>query len=151
MYGTQFNDIISNIAFIRMFFTLFSNKNNYNIIRLTENWNTYFSNNNIIFKIILNTLTFIQILFLFLFNLVCNLVIEKWNLFFFQIMILEHLHFCLANHACVSHLLRGQPHLLECYYQNYLIGTHLCVHPVSEWSGFFYPSVWIVHKLQCFK
>ena len=41
-------------------------------------------------------------------------------------MILEHLHFCLANHACVSLLLCGQPHLLECYYQNYLIGTHMC-------------------------
>ena len=47
--------------------------------------------------------------------------------------ILENLHFCLANHACVSHLLRGQPHLLECYYWNCLIGTHMCVHPVSEW------------------
>ena len=136
MYGMQCNDIISNIVFIRMFFTLFSNKNNYNKIRLTENWNTYFSNNNIIFKIILNTLTFIQILFLFLFNLVCNLVIEKWNLFFFQIMILEHLHFCLANHACVSHLLRSQPHLLGCYYQNCLIGTHMSVHPVSGLSVF---------------
>ena len=77
--------------------------------------------------------------------------VEKWNLFFFQIMILEHLHFCFANHACVSHLLRGQPHLLECYYRNCLIGAHMCVHPVSEWSDFFYPSVWIVHKLQCFK
>ena len=130
MYGTQCNDIISNIVFIQIFFTLFSNKNNCNKIRLTENWNTYFSNNNIIFKIILNTLTFIQILFLFLFNLVCNL-------FFFQIMILENLHFCLANHACVSHLLRGQPYLLECYYRNCLIGTHMCVHPVSEWSVFF--------------
>ena len=49
-----------------------------------------------------------------------------------KIMILEHLHFCLVNHACVSHLLRGQPHLLECYYRNCLIGTHGCVHPVSE-------------------
>ena len=77
--------------------------------------------------------------------------VEKWNLFFFQIMILEHLHFCFANHGCVSHLLRGQPHLLECYYRNSLIGTHVCVHPVSEWSDFFYPSVWILHKLQCFK
>ena len=38
----------------------------------------------------------------------------------------------LANHACVSHLLRGQPHLLKCYYRNCLIGTHTCVHPVSE-------------------
>ena len=39
----------------------------------------------------------------------------------------------LANYAaCVSHLLRGQPHLLECYYRNCLIGTHMCVHPVSE-------------------
>ena len=86
MYGTQCKDIISNIAFIRMFFTLFSNKNNYNKIRLTENWNTYFSKNNI-FKIILNTLTFIQILFLFLFNLVCNLVILK-NIFFFYVLFL---------------------------------------------------------------
>ena len=42
-----------------------------------------------------------------------------------------------SNHACVSHLLRGQPHLLECYYRNCLIGTHMCVHPVSEWSVFF--------------
>ena len=32
-------------------------------------------------------------------------------IFFFLILILEHLHFCLANHACVSHLLHGQPHL----------------------------------------
>ena len=47
-------------------------------------------------------------------------------------MILENLHFCLANHACVSHLLRSQSHLLECYYRNCLIGTHMCVHPVSE-------------------
>ena len=38
----------------------------------------------------------------------------------------------LANYACVSHLLRGQPHLLECCYRNCLIGTHMCVHPVSE-------------------
>ena len=38
----------------------------------------------------------------------------------------------LANHACVSHLLRGQPHLLECYYRNCLIGAHMCVHLVSE-------------------
>ena len=38
----------------------------------------------------------------------------------------------LANHVCVSHLLRGQPHLLECYSRNCLIGTHMCVHPVSE-------------------
>ena len=60
MYGTQCNDIISNIVFIRMIFTLFANKNNYNKIRLTENWNTYFSNNNIIFKISLNTLTFFR-------------------------------------------------------------------------------------------
>ena len=52
-------------------------------------------------------------------------------------MISEHLHFYLANHACVSHLLRGQPHLLECYYRNCLIGTHMYVHPVSEWSVFF--------------
>ena len=63
--------------------------------------------------------------------------IEKWNLFSFQMMVLKHLHFCLSNHACVSHLLLGQPHLLECYYQNCLIGTHMCVHPVSEWSVFF--------------
>ena len=98
-------------------------------------------------------------LFLFLFNLVCNLLIlknilcflfvcffffllfyvigvEKWNLFSLQIMILEHLSFCLVNNVCMSHLLRYQPHLLECYYQNCLIGTHMCVHPVSEWSVF---------------
>ena len=62
MYATQCNDIISNIVFIRMFLTLFWNKNNYYKIRLIENWNRYFSNN-IILKIILNTLTFIQILF----------------------------------------------------------------------------------------
>ena len=42
-----------------------------------------------------------------------------------------------SNHACVLHLLRGQPHLLEWYYRNCLIGTHMCVHPVSEWSVFF--------------
>ena len=77
MYGTQFNNIISNIVFTQMFFTLFSNKNNYKKIQLTENLNTYFSNNDIIFKIILNTLTFIRILFMFLFNLVCNLIILK--------------------------------------------------------------------------
>ena len=53
MYETQCNDIISNIGFIRMFFTLFSNKNNYNKIRLTENWNTYFSNNNIVLFVFL--------------------------------------------------------------------------------------------------
>ena len=81
MYGTQC-DIILNIAFIGMFFTLFSNKNNYNKIRMTENWNTYFSNNNIL-KIILNTLKFTYILFLFLFNLVCDLVILK-NIFIIQ-------------------------------------------------------------------
>ena len=40
-----------------------------------------------IFKIILNTLTFIQILFLFLFNLVCNLVILK-NIFIIQFAII---------------------------------------------------------------
>ena len=45
-------------------------------------------------------------------------------------------NFCLANHDCVSHLLRGQPRLLECYYWNCLIGTYMCVHPVSEWSVF---------------
>ena len=77
MYGTQFNNIISNIVFTQMFFTLFWNKNNYNKIQLTENLNTYFSNDDIIFKIILNTLTFIRILFMFLFNLVCNLIILK--------------------------------------------------------------------------
>ena len=42
-------------------------------------------------------------------------------------MILEHLHFCLANHACVSHLLRGKPHISECYYRNCLIGTHMYI------------------------
>ena len=89
MYGTQCNDIISNIVFIWMFFTLFSNKNNYNKIRCL-----------------------------------------------FQIMILEHLHFCLANRACLSDLLYGQLHLLEYYYRNCLIGTHMCVHPVSKWSVF---------------
>ena len=83
MYGTQFNNITSNIVFTRMFFTLFLNKNNYNKIQLTENLNTYFSNNNIIFKIILNTLTFIRILLMFLFNLVCNLIILK-NIFIIQ-------------------------------------------------------------------
>ena len=31
-----------------MFCALFSNKNNYSKIRLTENWNAYFLNNNII-------------------------------------------------------------------------------------------------------
>ena len=46
-----------------------------------------------------------------------------------------HVMSCLC-HVCVSHLLRGQPHLLECYYRNSLIGTHTCVHPVSEWSVF---------------
>ena len=66
-----------------MFFMLFSNKNNYNKIQLTENLNIYFSNNNIIFKIILNTLTFIRILFMFLFNLICNLIILK-NIFIIQ-------------------------------------------------------------------
>ena len=40
--------------------------------------------------------------------------------------ICKHLHFCLANHACVSHLRRAQPHLLECYYWNFIIGTHMC-------------------------
>ena len=48
MYGTQCNELISNIVFIRMFCTLFSNMSNYNKIQLTENWNAYFSNNNII-------------------------------------------------------------------------------------------------------
>ena len=90
MYGMQCNGIISNIVFIRMFFTLFSNKNNYNKIR-----------------------------------------------FFFQIIILEHFHLCLANRACLSHLLCGQVHLLVCYYRNCLIGTHMCLHPVSKWSVFF--------------
>ena len=52
-------------------------------------------------------------------------------------MILEHLCFCLANHVCVSHLLRGQPHLLECYYRNYLIETHMCVYPISKLLVFF--------------
>ena len=62
----------------------------------------------------------------------------------------ECINFCLANHACVPHLLRGQPHLLECYYRNCLIGTHVCTSSIRVIS-FFYPSVWIVHKLQCFK
>ena len=47
-----------------------------------------------------------------------------------------HFMSCLC-HACVSHLLRGQHHHLECYYRNFLIGTHMCVHPVSEWSVYF--------------
>ena len=75
------------------------------------------------------------VLFVFLLFYVTG--VEQWSLFFFQIMILEKLHFCLANHVCVSHLLHGQPHLLECYYWNCIIGTHMCVHPVSEWSDFF--------------
>ena len=86
-----------------------------------------------------------NLLFLFYFKLNLFLVfllfyatgVKKRNLFFVQIMILEHLHFCLANHACASHLLRGQPHLLECYYRNSLTGTCMCVHPASEWSVFF--------------
>ena len=48
-------------------------------------------------------------------------------------------HFSLANHAWVSHLLHGQPHLLECYYRNCLIGTHMCSE--SEWSVFLNFSV----------
>ena len=104
---------ILNIVFIRMFLALFSNKNNYNKIQLTENWNIYFSNNNIIFKIVLITLTFIQILLLFLFNLVCNLIILK-NIFIIQFAI-----------------------IIICYYRNCLIKTHMCVHPVSAWSVFF--------------
>ena len=28
---------------------------------------------------------------------ICEIYSDKWNLFFFQIMILEHFHFCLAN------------------------------------------------------
>ena len=40
MYGTQCNDIILNIVFIRMFFTLFSNMNNYNKIQ-THYLDTY--------------------------------------------------------------------------------------------------------------
>ena len=74
-------------------------------------------------------MTFIQILFTFLFNLV-------GNFFFFQKTILEHLHFCLANHACVSHLLHGQPHLLECYYPNCVIGTHVCTSSMRMISFF---------------
>ena len=62
---------------------------------------------------------------MFIFLLFYVTGVEKWNLFFFQIMILEHLHFCLTIHACVSHLLHGQPHLLEWYYRNCLIGTHV--------------------------
>ena len=49
--------------------------------------------------------------------------------------------FQLASNACVSHLLRGQLNLLECYYWNCLIGTHMCIHPVSEWSVFLPFSV----------
>ena len=113
MYGTQCNDIISNTVFIWMFFTLFWNKNNYKKILLTKNWSTCFPNNKIIFKIVLNTLTFIQILFLFLFNLVCNLVILK-NISIIQFAV-----------------------IIICYYWNCVIGTHVCVHPVLEWSVFF--------------
>ena len=40
MYGTECNDIILNIVFIQMFFTLFSNKNNYNKIQ-THYLDTY--------------------------------------------------------------------------------------------------------------
>ena len=32
---------------------------------------------------------------------------------------------------CVT-LLCGQPRLLECYYQNSLLGTHMFLDPVSE-------------------
>ena len=59
-----------------------------------------------------------------------------YKIFILLVFNRECRNFCLANHACVSHLLRGQPHLLECYYRNCLIGTHICVHPVSEWSVF---------------
>ena len=51
-------------------------------------------------------------------------------------MILEHLHFCLANHACVSPLLRGQPHLLESYDRNCLIGTHVSTSSIRIISFF---------------
>ena len=61
-------------------------------------------------------------------------------------MILEHLHFCLVSCACLSHLLCGKLHLLECYYRNCLMGTHVCTSSIKMIS-FFYPSVWIVHKL----
>ena len=46
----------------------------------------------------------------------------------------------LANHARVSHLLRGQPHLLKCYYRNCLIGTHVCPSSIRM-MNFSYPSV----------
>ena len=55
------------LSSFQCFFSLFSNKSKYNKIQLTENGDTYFSNNTT-FKIILNTLTFIHILRLFLFN-----------------------------------------------------------------------------------
>ena len=53
--------------------------------------------------------------------------VEKWNLFFFEIMILEHLHFLLSIfcHVGVSHLLLSQRHLSECYHQNCLIETNV--------------------------
>ena len=64
----------------------------------------------------------------------------KNEIFSFFREILEHLHFCLANHACVSHLLSGQPHLLECYYRNCLIGAHVCTSSIRM-TSFFNPSV----------
>ena len=54
----------------------------------------------------------------------------------YNVMPVCHVMSCLC-HACVSHLLLGQAHFLECFYRNCLIGTHMCVHPVSERSGFF--------------
>ena len=59
-----------------------------------------------------------------------------YKIFILLVFNRECRNFCLANHACVSHLLRGQPHLLECCYRNCLI-EHTCVHPVSEWLVFF--------------
>ena len=50
----------------------------------------------------------------------------------------ECINFCLANHACVPHLLSGQPHLLECYYRNCLIGTHVCTSSIRM-IRFFLP------------
>ena len=73
----------------------------------------------------------------------------KGSMSVYDVMPVCHVMSCLY-HSYVLHLLPGQTHLLECYYRNCLIGTHMCVHPVSEWSVFCL-SVRIVHKLQCFK
>ena len=55
---------------------------------------------------------------------------------------------CISCHVCVSCLVMPMSCLcvtftswltpsLECYYRNGLIGTHMCIHPVSEWPVFF--------------